>query len=526
MPKSLNKYAILLFLLISTAVLIYVLVIATKSNVTPNTQNQNPIFRLYLSKEPQGLNPALIRGSVANYLFYNLYSSLYRYDNNKIKAYLGNRCVWKSALHLSCKLNAKLKWSNGKSITAKHYLQAYQNLFISSSTKLRFLLNIKNARLILQKTKALSTLGITAKAFSLNFYLSRPDPELLYKLTSPNLAPLYSLKIPKINQAQQLVTNGAYTIKQWIKNQKIILEPNPYFYTNKKRPIIEFYFIEEDSTALVLYQSGRLDFLKRVLTSDILKLKAHKEFFQTAMIKFDYLGFGPQLKAYPNLRKAMVYGLNYVDLKKIYHALGQPGYPSLSLSYFAKPVFYDINLAKAKKALSLVPLQARQNTWTLAYSKAGGEDIKRGMEWLQNQWQKNLGLKIQLRPVEHGVYASVLRSGVFDIFRKGLPLDRPSCLAAMEHFYTKAVNNYIAFSHPDYDQLVKQLQDVTNKTIPVYKKKQLKKHLCSQAMQVLLDNYVLIPMGEIHYSLMMNSKWKGWQLNSLNLLDLSQLHKR
>ncbi|MBE8162865.1 MAG: hypothetical protein HAW63_02635 [Bdellovibrionaceae bacterium] len=523
MQKSLNLFIIILFLLHlpRTQVLGWG---ESKKLKEKQALSKGP-FRLYLKRDPRQLNPALVRGTASHYLFYNLYSSLYRYEGNVLKPYLGNHCIWKNALHLSCQLNPKLKWSNGKTITAKHYLQSYQNLFKTTNTKVRLLLHIKNAKAILQKKKKLSRLGITAKGFLLNFYLNQPDPELLYKLTYPSLAPQYSLKTPSIKQAHTLVTNGPYKIKKWTLNQKIILEPNPYFADNSKNqlPLVEVYFVEEDTTALLLYQSGRIDFLKQVLTSDISRFKNHKEFFQVPMMKFDYLGFSSTLKAYPNLRKALVYSLNYVELKKIYHALGQPGYPSLALSYFSKPVFYDINLKRAKKAFSKVPLKARNQQWTLAYSKSGGPDIKRGMEWLQNQWKKHLGLKIQLRAVEQGMYIQSLKLKSFPIFRKGIPLDRPTCLAAMETLTTGKINNYIQFSNSTYDKLVKQLENIVNKNISKRKKKQLQKQLCSKAMEVLLNNYVLIPLGEIHFSLMMKKQWKGWKLNGLNLLDLSRL---
>ncbi|MBE8222001.1 MAG: hypothetical protein HAW60_04645 [Bdellovibrionales bacterium] len=522
MHKSLNKYLLFLILFLFSQAKAFDW--GFFKNTKSNQALKNNTFRLYLKKDPSQLNPALIRGAASHYLFYNLYSSMHRYDGNIIKAYLGNKCRWKTNLHLSCKLNPKLKWSNGKSITAKHYLQSYKDLFVTTNTKVRLLLKIKNAKLILQKKVSLSKLGITANKFRLNFYLSSPDPELLYKLTYPSLAPRYNLKNLSIKQANKLVTNGPYKIKKWISKKKIILEPNPYFlHFNKKLPLVEFYFVEEDATALILYQSDRIDFLKQVLTSDILKLKNNKGFFQTPIIKFDYLGFGPNLKKYPNLRKALVYSLNYAELKKIYHALGQPGYPSLSLSYFSKPVFYDINLKIAKKAFNKVPSHAQKKQWTLAYSKSGGPDIKRGMEWLQHQWKKHLGLNIELRPIEQGMYVQSLKLKSFDIFRKGLPLDRPTCLAAMENLVTNNINNYIKFSNKSYDKIVKKLENIANKNISPNKKIYLQKKLCTKAMQILLNNYVLIPLGEIHFSLMMKPKWKGWKLNGLNLLDLGGL---
>lgn len=524
MYKSLNKYCLILIFTL------FVPITSVSVNFSKKSQKKQLLktspFRLYLTKEPHQINPALMRGTASLYLFYNLYASLYRYEGNTVKPYLGNICKWKHSLHLSCQLNPKLKWSNGKTIEAKHYVQSYKDLFTTTNTKVRLLLHIKNAKLILKKQKNLSQLGIIAKSkFQLDFYLHTPDPELLYKLAYPSLAPRYSLINPSISKAHQLVTNGPYKIKSWIPKKKIILEPNPYFSGSiKNKPLIEFYFIEDDSTALLLYQANRLDFLKRVLTSDIPKLKKEKGFFQTPMTKFDYLGFGPNLKAYPNLRKALVYSLNYIELKKIYHALGQPGYPSLALSYFSKPVFYDINLKKAKKAFNKVSPSIQNKVWTLAYSKAGGADIKRGMEWLQHQWKKHLGLKIQLWPIEQGMYLQSLKLKSFDIFRKGVPLDRPTCLAAMENLTTKNISNYIKYNNFKYEKLVKKLVHIVNQNIKPHQKIKLQKQLCSQAMQTLLNDYVLIPLGEIHYSLMMKPQWKGWKLNSLNLLDLSQLH--
>ena len=480
--------------------------------------NKPPIFRFHLLGEPMDLDPAHLSGASGSYLLYNLYRSLYRYRPGMGLVPDGAKaCHWQGPLKLTCYLEKNRQWSDGTPITAQQYLQAFRRL-VDPETKTvqtELLLSLKNAKQILRGKKQPHSLGVSVPApYTLVFTLAEPDSDFLYRLASPALAPLHSLPYKAKALAQQGAFNGPYKIAAWGNRGRIRLEPNQHYPGSKKRPVVEVLLVDDDTTALRLYETGHLNLLRRLPTIFIDTYQRRKDFFQVPLARFDYLGFGPELKSLPLLRKALSLSLDYDKLKLLYHALGRPGCPSLPQAFLEKPSCYPFQPSKARE------LAARQTVPELAdsqigFSKMGGDDIQRGMEWLQGQWAQNLEWGFQLDGSEQGMYLHRLRSKPPLIFRKGISLDRPTCLAALEIFGKNHRENYIRYQDPQYDHILKQLRRANSP--------KQRKRLCQMGVDRLMADYALIPLGEIHFSMLQDGRFKGWEINELNQLDLTFL---
>jgi oligopeptide transport system substrate-binding protein len=149
------------------------------------------------------------------------------------------------------------------------------------------------------------------------------------------------------------------------------------------------------------------------------------------------------------------------------------------------------------------------------FSKMGGDDIARAAEWFQGQWKKHAGVEVELQGQEQAVYLSGLRVKPPAIFRKGVSLDRPTCLAAVELFEKDHPENYIRLNDPEFEKLVQKLRKS--------KTESERKKACTAAVAKLLKSERLIPLGEMHFTVLASTKFKGWGLNELNQLDLSHL---
>ena len=133
-----------------------------------------------------------------------------------------------------------------------------------------------------------------------------------------------------------------------------------------------------------------------------------------------------------------------------------------------------------------------------------------GIEWLEHQWKKHLGLRINLQPLEQGVFLSRLKHNVPDVFRKGGALHRPTCLAGLELFKTAAPENYVQLQDLAFDKLLGRA---------------VSPKLCSQAVRHLLNTGRVIPLGRIHYGMAHSNQFTGWSVNSLQQLDLTGLKR-
>lgn len=494
------------------------LVLLFGSTVFGAGETPAPTFRLHLSNEPSQLDPHLQKSSASSYLLQNLYRNIFIYDNKQgLAPDLGESCKRDGPLVLVCKLKKNLQWSDGTPLTSSDFLKAYQRILDPkfAAPRADMLFKIKNAPAIYKGQKKIESLGITAPdATTLRFEFEEKDPDFEYNLASFLLAPVKNTLKPG-QKVSELVVSGPYKLIDWLPGQKIQLINNTNYKNGNaaKRPLVEFLFINEDGVALQLYEKNELSFLRRLPTLYIPKFKSRPDFYWIPVVRFDYIGFGPELKDNPKVREALAKSLNYPELQKIFSSEGTPGCPGIPSAWTTEELCYKLNASSAKKLLAedkKVPANMK-----LMYSSLGGEDHRRATEWMQAQWQKNLGLKVQLVLRENKVFVSELQQNPTALFRKGVAPDRPTCLATLETFADWSPENYIQMKDPEYQVILKKLGEAT--------KPEEQRKICTEGVHYLMDRYLLIPLGEIHFAMMAKKTFSGWKLNSMNQLDLADL---
>lgn len=168
--------------------------------------------------------------------------------------------------------------------------------------------------------------------------------------------------------------------------------------------------------------------------------------------------------------------------------------------------------------MAKVPDEIKNTPFQLHVSQLGGNDIRQQAEFLQHEWQSYLQLNIEIRQVEQKVFISQLRKSPPDIFRKGVGLDRPTCLNALETFSEDSSQNYISWENKKYLEILKKMSGFISS--------ESYKQLCRDGIMLLMEKASIIPLGEMHFTVLASRKYVGWTLNPMNQLDLSQLSLR
>lgn len=493
------------------------------------------VFRYHIPAEPHSLDPAKLTSTDASYFFNNIMRGLLSYSNERGLIKEGaESCIFETPLKLACTLRAT-QWSDGSPVAAIDYVRSFRSL-VSTQTKtptVELLKNIKNALAVNRGQLPADQLGVRAeKTDRLVFEFERPDPDFLYKLTASVLVPTKTETYPPPGELAGVFFNGPYKVVEWARGKRLKLERNPFYHADGEAQSskaaqlkVEVLFVDDDETALNLYESHELSFLRRLPTMFIAKFKTRADFKQIPVARFDYVGFGEDLKDQPELRAALSFAADYREMKKMLDALGIPGCPSLPEELVDKPHCIQFDLSLAKKHWANVPPEAKQRRYHFYFSKLGGDDVKRSMEWFQAQWKKNLGFQVDLEQMEQGAYLQLLRTKPPAIFRKGVGLERPTCLAALETFASGGSENFLKLDNPKYAAIVAQLLTLnsTDKSGLRARPGMAAKETCGQGIQFLLDSHWLIPLGRIHFTLLADPYFRGWSLNEMNQLDLSHL---
>ena len=493
-----------------------------------SSQNET-VFRLSIPIEPPSLDPTQLNFSEVGYFYHNVMRGLFSYTNKKSLVHEGAKeCVFETPLKLTCQLR-KVLWSSGEPVEAEDYVRTFRRLVAPSSrsTAVDLLRNLKHALAVHAGSLAPGSLGIRAEGKDrLHFEFAVHDPEFFYKLTSSALVPTRTETFPARGELGGVLFNGPYRVVSWTKGRRLRLEPNPHFNGGyRHRPAVEVLFVDDEQTALNLYEQKQLSFLRRLPTTYIAKHRSRLDFRQVPMARFDYLGFGEELKDQPDLRAALSLSADFRELQKLLDALGVPGCPSLPEDLLDRPRCVKFDLPLAKKHWEKVPPEIRARRMKLMFATFGGEDAKKSMEWFQAQWKKNLGFHVDIEGSELHSYLALLRKAPPAIFRKGVALERPTCSAALEIFSSGGAENFLKLSDKILESTSSRL---TRELRPRQGGGQLKsngkaRRICGEGIQRILDQNWLVPLGRMHFTLLVDPQFLDWSLSEMNQLDLSHL---
>lgn len=474
-------------------------------------------FRFHLLTEPHTLDPQSVDAMSGNYVFNNIYRGLFRYHSVKGLLKEGAKDCTHTKLTLTCHLDPLHKWSNGERIKAQDYVRSFRRLVdpATKSHQVELLHNVKNARAIGQGKAKPEQLGVYALSDStLKIEFANEDPEFEYKLVNASLAPMPASGVKERQKSTEMIVSGPYKISAWKPGLSITLTANKNYAlpANPKRPDLEAYFVDSDATALRLYESGKLNFLRRLTSGEIPRYRGTKDFIQRPFARMEYMGFGPQLLDHPHLREALSLALDFNGFLKLFDTKSPVGCPGVPAKFLDRVNCLKYSPEKAREALQKDKDIPRVE---FNFSRMAGDDMQRGAEWFQNQWKKNLNITVSLNAEEQLVYLRLLKTKPPPIFRKGVGLDRPTCLAAMEIFTKDHPENYIHLDDPEFEKLVANLRAQTTESG--------RKIACRKASEYLTGTHRLLPLGEMYFTMLVNPKFTGWDLNELNHLDLTDL---
>lgn len=458
---------------------------------------------LTFSKEPRSLDLRKLSHNTPDIIFANVFRGLYRYGPDLKPLPVGqNDCQFNSEkTRLVCSVDKQLKFSDGTQITAKHFINTWTWLIANREIPLKrteIFYAIKNAALIAQNVIPVSELGLkilNQESFEIIF--EKPTPWFLHALASGYMS---VLKEPSANPE---VYSGAFIIKDWKRGHSLKLTPNRHSVTPAKASFL-IRFVPSLTTQLRLFQKGASDFSPTVPTHLLDTYLKEPSFKKVPLLRFDHIAFSPTLRPYPELRKALALALDYSELQKLYHTddEGAPGCPGYGGQ---KSDCYSFNVDAAKKSFAnhqrnhskfKVPL-------VLAYPSSAGMDVKRGMEWMQLQWQKHLGLSVKVAPMESSIFRKqIMSKNPPALFRKAMSLSFADCSALTNSFHSEAgvEVNSLQLKDTSFDQLG-----------------------CQQALSYLKDQTLLIPLGKITYSALIRPKIQALDWNPLNQIVLDQI---
>ncbi|MBU3146493.1 peptide ABC transporter substrate-binding protein [Clostridium sp. CF012] len=477
----------------------------------------------YLRAEPKTLDPAIATDRYATETLVNCMEGLTRIEQDA-----NGKDVIKPAGAKDWKTNADktvwtfnlrdFNWNDGKPVTAQDFEFAIKRALNpkTASTYAFILFPLKNAQKYNSGKAKIEEVGIKAiDAKTLEFTLEKATPYFLdltyFKVMYPQREDIVKANGEKFGtEANTMVYNGPFILKNWAHQSKIEFEKNPTYWDKDsvKLEKLTLNILKDETSRMNSLSSGAIDYVLADKAEWIEKFKATNKFDVATFNEpsESYIHFNQKDKYFKNAKIRQAFSLAYERekvVKVLYKGLAQPAYgwcpPTLQIGgkdYREKVGIEPVKAFKAanpdaKKLLVEGLKEIGENPdpakATFSYLESGTDAKAREFaEYNQQMFKQNLGIDLKVEYVEWAIAQK--RSDAFDYQMTGVAWngDYNDPNTFFDMFMTGANVISTGWSNPKYDNLIKE----AGNTIDPEKRTEFFK----QAEQILLvDDAVIIP---------------------------------
>ncbi|WGF87643.1 peptide ABC transporter substrate-binding protein [Marinivivus vitaminiproducens] len=433
------------------------------------------------SADPETLDPHKTSTVYEAHILRDLFEGLVAEDaaGELIPGAASSWTVSEDGLVYTFALNPEGRWSNGEPVTADDFVFSMRRL-VDPATAAQYatmLYPIQNAEAVNTGGMPADQLGVRAiDPATLEVTLAEPTPFFLELLTHQSAYPVNPASVEELGsdfiRPGQMVSNGAYTLTEFIPNDHITLKKNPEFHdaANVAIDTVNYFPTEDRSAALRRFQSGEL------LSNDDVPVEQIgwiRENMGEQFISCPYLGtyyFTVNTQKPPlddvRVRRALSMAIDREFLaEEIWGGTMLPGYSLVppGINNYGEPAYLDYKdlsmFDREERAAELLaeagygpdnPLRVeiRYNT---------SENHRNTSTAIASMWEP-LGVQVSLVNSDTATHYALLRErGDYDIARAGWIGD----YSDPQNFLNLLVSwnprfNYARWENPRFDELMRQ----------------------------------------------------------------------
>jgi oligopeptide transport system substrate-binding protein len=422
-------------------------------------------------------------------------------------------------------------WSDGVPVTAHDFVYSYRRM-LNPKTAAQYavlLYPIKNARAVNAGTLPPDAVGVRAldnRTLQVEFAIQAPYAKQLFMYFPTFAVPQHVVERhgEKWLLPQNIVTNGAYILKEWIPNDHILLVKNPRFYDADNVAIERvFYYPTPDySAALKRFRTGEIDIQNGVPSEEIdwLKYNMPSVLRASPFMSIRYLTFNTTVKPFNDLRVRTALSLaidREIVAGRVMHAGEKPayafvpphmpGYPGKAQLRF-RDMPMSARIAKARALLGEAGY-GPHNPLAFDFNVYDTSDARLSSVALQAMWQ-SIGCEINIVPSDKKDHYNLLFKRAFTVAWAGYIADY---LDAKDFLFQwlggHNMMNYGGYDNPQYDALVTRSDAAAD---PAERAALLEK-----AEQLLLDDMIVAPLFNDVSRNLVSPAVQGWYGNDIDI---------
>lgn len=323
-------------------------------------------------------------------------------------------------------------------------------------------------------------------------------PELVafYPLYPVNRTCVEQYGYPDCFKPGNLISNGPFTLKLRKLRDRIRLEKNSLYWDadNVKLNSIDVLSLRDETTALNMYLTNRVDWATTMPSDMIPQLKKNlgDQFPSAPMLTVYFYRMNIEKKALSDKRVRQALNLA-IDKKNICEFVTKAGevpattYVPPGLAGYVSPPGLEYNPKRARELLAEAGYAEGHQLPHIEILYNDSPSLHRTIaERAQQMWRENLGVDVQLRALEWGVYLDAQDKKDYFIARAGWIADYPDPNTFLDMFVTGGDQNMTGWGNEKYDQLIKDAgkEPDSVKRMAIFK----------EAEMLFLDELPIIPM--------------------------------
>lgn len=429
--------------------------------------------------EPQDLDPQIVTGVPENKIINALFEGLVAEGPSGSDTIGGVAERWDispDGLLYTFHLRPAAKWSNGDPVTATDFVRSYQRILTPSlaSEYAYKLFHVTGAEEFnTGKLQDFSQVGLKAlDDHTLEIRLKHRTPFLIEAMKHYAWFPVHLPTLEKHDGAtrrgsawtrpENIVANGAYLLREWRPNQKIVVTRSPTYWDRGtvKLDEVHFYPVESLDTEERMFRTGQLHKTYELPNS---KIDAYKRDFPESYREDPYYGVyyyqfnttRPPLND-KRVRRALALAIDRESLvKNVTRGGQQPAYNFVPPSErYKSNARLQGDLGEAKRLLAEAGFPGGRGFPKLDILYNTQENHRAIAEAIQQMWRRNLGIDIGLINQEWKVYLDSKDVLNFSIARAGWIADYTDPNTFVDMWVKDGGNNDTGWSSPDYDRLL------------------------------------------------------------------------
>jgi oligopeptide transport system substrate-binding protein len=495
---------------------------------------EKQIFHFGNGSEPQGIDPHIVTGVPEHHILISLCEGLTipnPFGDGNLPGAAESWDISDDGKEYIFNLRRNALWSDGSKVTADDFVWSWKRILTASlgSQYPDMLYYLEGAYEYHNGiTDDFETVGIKAlDSYTLKVNLKAPTPFFLGLLSHYSTWPVHKdtvLKFGTIDDRNgewtrpgNFVCNGPFNLKSWELNNRIIVEKSPTYWDSSTVRLneIHYYPVSNVMTEDRMFRAGQLHVTSSLPSQ---KCPIYLEENNPDLRIDPYMGTyfyrlntnNPFLNDV-KVRKALAYAIDRKLLVEKVIKCGQiPAYsftppgsngyepdtsipfnPELAKSLLNEAGFNDVN--------KLPKLEILFNT---------NEDHRKVALAIQQMWQQNLGIEVELVNQDWKVYLSREMVGDFQVSRAGWIGDYEDPNTFLDLMRPNRGNNKTGWENYEFDNLVMKANSTINQSE--------RYELLNEAEKILIDSMPIIPLYTYVRSYQLSPDVKGYNPHILD----------